>query len=93
MRNIDVSATLERLKAIAAKQAVQNKNRFAGYRLVRVKCDVEMQMDLAFARGEYAIAIDEDPEPNRVRAERFVTVWSKRHQKDTGVRAADVEWL
>ena len=96
MANIDFPATLESLKVIAAKQVAQYpqyRGRFASYRLVRVKSDVKTKMGLAFARGEYAIAIDQDPEPNRVRCEKFITVWSKRNQIDTSVRNSDVEWL
>lgn len=96
MASIDFPATLECLKATAATQVVrypQYKGHFAGYRLVRVKCDVKTKMGLAFARGEYAIAIDRELEPNRVRCEKFITVWSKRNQIDTSVRASDVEWI
>ena len=96
MVNIDFPATLECLKAIAAKQVArypQYKGHFAGYRLVRIKCDVKTKMGLAFARGEFAIAIDRDLEPHRVRCEKFITVWSKRNQIDTSVRSSDVEWI
>ena len=96
MANIDFTATLESLKTVAARQIEQHpqyRGRFASYRLVRIKCDVKTKMGLAFARGEYAIAIDQDPEPNRVRCEKFITVWSKRNQIDTSVRSSDVEWL
>lgn len=96
MATIDLPATLTSLKATAAAQVArypQYKDHFAIYRLVRVKRDVKTKMGLAFARGEYAIAVDQDPEPTRVRCEKFVTVWSKRNQIDTSVRGSDVEWL
>lgn len=96
MATLDLPATLTKLKASAAAQVArhpQYKNHFTGYRLVRLKSDVKAQGGLAFTRGEYAIAIDQDPEPGRVRCEKFVTVWSRRNQGDTSVRGTDVEWL
>lgn len=96
MATIDLSATLTTLKATATAQVArwpQYNGHFSGYRLVRIKCDVKTKMGLAFARGEYAIAIDQDPDPRRVRCEKFITVWSRRNQVDTSVRNSDVEWL
>lgn len=96
MANTDFSATLTNLKTTAASQVArysQYNGHFAGYRLVRIKRDIKTKMGLAFARGEYAIGIDRDQEPGRVRCEKFVTVWSKRNQIDTSVRGSDVEWL
>ena len=92
----DLTTTLTRLKDAAAAHVARNpqyRGHFASYRLVRVKSEVKTKLGLAFARGEYAIANDRDPEPTRVRCEKFVTVWSKRNQADTSVRASDVEWL
>lgn len=96
MANPDFSTTLTSLKTTAAAQVAryrQYNGHFTGYRLVRIKLDIKTKMGLAFARGEYTIGIDRDPEPDRVRCEKFVTVWSKRNQIDTSVRACDVEWL
>jgi len=97
MSNTDLSATLTSLQATASAQVSQHaqyKGRFASYRLVRVKCDVKTKMGLAFARGEFAIAIEKKDElPGLPSSGRFVTVWSRRNQIDTSVRVTDVEWL
>jgi hypothetical protein len=99
MRNlaIDFSATLESLKALAAKQVAQYpqyKGHFTRYRLVRIKCDVKTKAGLAFARGEYAIATEKTDElPNLPSSGKFATVWSRRNQVDTSVRVTDVEWI
>jgi hypothetical protein len=92
----DLSSTLTRLKDAAVAHVARNpqyRGHFASYRLVRVKGEVKTPRGLAFAQGEYAIADDRDPDPGRVRCEKFVTVWSKRNQADTAVRASNVEWL
>jgi len=89
----DMSTTLENLQKLAATQHPQRKDRFERYRLVRLTRDVEVQMSLAFKRGEYALAVDQDMEPGRMRCEKYITVWSRRNKVDTSVRAADVEWL
>jgi hypothetical protein len=95
--NIDLSATLESLRATAVAQVArhpQYKNHFASYRLVRVKNDVKTKAGLAFARGEFAIATEKkDERPDLPSSGRFITVWSRRNQIDTSVRVADVEWL
>lgn len=97
MSSIDLPATLMSLKALAASQVAryaQYKDHFAGYRLVRVKCDVKTKAGLAFARGEFAIATEKkDERPGLPSSGRFVTVWSRRNQVDTSVRISDVEWL
>ena len=94
---IDLHATRESLRAIAAAQVAQYpqyKNHFTGYRLVRVKRDVTTKAGLAFARGEYAIATERKDElPGLPSSGKFVTVWSRRNQVDTSVRVADVGWL
>lgn len=96
MNNIDLPATLKSLKVIAAARVAQYPQyggHFTSYRLVRIKRDVKTKMGLAFTRGEYAIATEQDLTPNRVRCEKFVTVWSRRNEVDTSIRASDVEWL
>jgi hypothetical protein len=93
MQPVDLPATLAHLRSSVAAQAPWHTDRFARYVLVRIKCDIRTKMGLAFTRGEYALAVDQDPAPRRVRCEKFVTVWSRRNQVDTSVRAADVEWL
>jgi hypothetical protein len=97
MSAIDLSATIESLKATAAAQVAQwpqYAGHFASYRLVRVKCDVKTKMGLAFARGEYAIATERRDElPGLPSSGKYVTVWSRRNKADTSVRAPDVEWL
>jgi hypothetical protein len=97
MPNVDLAATLTSLRATAAAQVAQYpqyRGRFAGYRLVRVKCDVKTKMGLAFARGEFAIATEKRDElPGLPSSGRYVTVWSRRNQIDTSVRVTDVEWL
>ncbi|HSX23022.1 MAG TPA: hypothetical protein VLE97_09635 [Gaiellaceae bacterium] len=95
--NVDLSATLESLRATAAAQVArhsQYRNHFASYRLVRIKSDVKTKSGLAFARGEFAIATEKkDERPDLPSSGRFVTVWSRRNQVDTSVRVTDVEWL
>lgn len=97
MSSIDLSATLMNLKATATAQVAQwpqYKNHFAGYRLVRIKCDVKTKAGLAFARGEYALATPKQDElPGLPSSGRFVIVWSRRNRIDTSVRVSDVEWL
>ncbi len=97
MNNVDLSATLQSLKATAAAQVAahpQYKNHFASYRLVRIKCEVKTKAGLAFARGEFAIATEKkDERADLPSSGRFVTVWSRRAQIDTSVRVTDVEWL
>ena len=97
MHNLNLAATLTSLKAIAAAQVSQYpqyKDHFAGYRLVRVTRDVTTKAGLAFARGEYAIAIEkQDDLPGLPSSGKYVTVWSRRTKIDTSVRVADVEWL
>jgi hypothetical protein len=97
MHNVDLTATLTSLKAAAAAQVAQHpqyKNHFAGYRLVRVKCDVKTKAGLAFARGAFAIATEKKDELLGLPSSgRYVTGWSRRNQVDTSVRTADVEWL
>ncbi len=97
MTAIDLQATRESLKSIAAAQVArypQYKNHFTGYRLVRIKCDVKTKAGLAFTRGEFAIATEKKDElPGLPSSGRFVTVWSRRNQIDTSVRVSDVEWL
>lgn len=97
MSSIDLSATLTCLKATATAQVAQYpqyRNHFAGYRLVRIKCDVKTKRGLAFARGEYALATEKKDElPGLPSSGRYVTVWSRRNQVDTSVRVSDVEWL
>jgi len=61
---------------------------------VRIKREVTTKMDLAFKRGEYAIATQPHEEiPRLPSAGRFVTAWSRRNRVDTSVRVTDVEWL
>jgi hypothetical protein len=94
MSNVDLSATLESLKAVAAAQAPQYENHFKGYRLVRVKRDVKTKAGLALTRGEYALATEHRDElPGLPSSGKLVTVWSRRNKADTSVRVADVEWL
>lgn len=97
MNNVDLSATLQSLKATAAAQVAaqpQYKNHFTSYRLVRIKCEVKTKAGLAFARGEFAIATEKKDElPGLPSSGRFVTVWSRRSQGDVNVRVSDVEWL
>ena len=97
MQNVDLTATLESLKAVAATQVAQYpqyKRHFTNYRLVRVKRDVTTKAGLAFARGEFAIATEKKDElPGLPSSGRFVTVWSRRNQVDTSIRVTDVEWL
>lgn len=97
MTAIDLQATRESLKSIAAAQVAkypQYRNHFAGYRLVRIKADVKTKAGLAFTRGEFAIATEKKDElPGLPSSGRHVTVWSRRNQIDTSVRATDVEWL
>ena len=97
MQNIDLSATLKSLLAIAASQVAQYpqyKGHFAKYRLVRVKSEVKTKIGLALARGEFAIATEKTDElPGLPSSGKYVTVWSRRNQIDTSVRVTDVEWL
>lgn len=97
MSNIDLSATMTSLVATATAQVAQYpqyQGHFAGYRLVRIKCDVKTKMGLAFARGEFAIATEKKDElPGLPSSGRYVTVWSRRNRIDTSVRVTDVEWL
>jgi hypothetical protein len=97
MSSIDLSATLTSLKTIATKQVAQwpqYKGHFAGYRLVKITKDVTTKAGLAFKCGEYAIATPyRDELPNLPSSGKFVTVWSRRNQIDTSVRATCVEWL
>jgi hypothetical protein len=97
MHAIDLPATLESLKSIAAAQVAtykQYKNHFTSYRLVRINCDVKTKLGLAFARGEYAIATEHRDElPGLPSSGKFVTVWSRRNKVDTSVRATCVEWI
>ncbi len=97
MSQIDLSATIESLKATAAAQVArypQYRGHFASYRLVRIKSDVKTKAGLAFARGEYAIATERKDElPGLPSSGKYVTVWSRRNSVDTSVRVTDVEWL
>lgn len=97
MPNVDLHATLESLKAIAAAQVAQYRQyaaHFTSYRLVRIKIDVKTKMGLAFARGEFAIATEvRDELPGLPSSGRFVTVWSRRNKIDTSIRTTHVEWL
>lgn len=97
MQNVDLAATLARLKETATAQVAQYpqyRNHFTPYRLVRIKCDVKTKAGLAFARGEFAIATEKKDElPGLPSSGKFVTVWSRRNQIDTSVRVTDVEWL
>jgi len=95
--NIDLQVTLRSLRAIATAQVAQYPqyaNHFANYRLVCIKREVTTKLGLAFARGEFAIAIEKkEAMPNLPSSGKFVTVWSRRNAIDTSVRATDVEWL
>lgn len=95
--NIDLSATLECLRATAIAQVArhpQYKNHFTSYRLVRIKSEIKTKAGLAFARGEFAIATEKKDElPGLPSSGRFATVWSRRNHVDTSVRVTDVEWL
>lgn len=97
MPTLDLSVILMRLKATAMAQVAQHsqyKNHFEHYRLVRLTRDVKTKAGLAFAKGEYAIAIEAvDALPHLPSSGKFVTVWSRRNKMDTSVRVADVEWL
>jgi hypothetical protein len=97
MPDVDLPATLKSLQSIAAAQVAryaQYAGHFTSYRLVRVKSDVKTKAGLAFARGEYAIAIERKDElPGLPSSGKFVIVWSRRNQIDTSVRIVDVEWL
>jgi len=95
MTALDLHATRESLRAIAAEQVSkypQYAGHFKRYCLVRIKSDVTTKMGLAFACGEYAIA-SPVAEPTTWTSEKFVTVWSRKNQIDTSVRSLDVEWL
>lgn len=97
MSSVDLSATLTCLRAAATAQVAQYpqyKDHFTNYRLVRLKREVTTKAGLAFRRGEYALAIEKkDVLPDLPSNGKFVTVWSRRTQVDTSVRATDVEWL
>ncbi len=95
MSDIDLRATREALKAIAAAQMAQYPQytgHFDRYCLVYVKRDVTTKVGLAFVRGEYAIA-SPIAEPTSWTSEKFVTVWSRKNEIDTRIKSADVEWL
>ena len=95
--NIDLPATLRSLLAIATAQVArwpQYAGHFTNYRLVRIKREVTTKAGLAFARGEFAIAIEKkEALPNLPSSGKFVTVWSRRNEVDTSVRTTDVEWM
>lgn len=98
MSATDLATTYQHLLATANTQVSrwpQYKNHFTAYKLIRIKRDVTTKAGLAFARGEYAIAttVRDDELPGLPSSGRFVTVWSRRNQIDTSVRATDVEWL
>ena len=97
MSAIDLDATKESLKAVAAAsvaQYPQYENHFASYRLARIKCDVTTKMGLAFRRGEYVLATEKTDElPGLPSSGKRVLAWSRRNKIDTSVRATDVEWL
>lgn len=95
MTPIDLPATRESIRTIAAAQVAQYPQyagHFDHYCLVLIKRDVETKMGLAFVRGEFAIA-SPVAEPSPWTSEKFVTVWSRRNEIDTSVRSADLEWL
>lgn len=97
MANVDLQATLRHLQSTATQQVAQwpqYAGHFSGYKLVKIKSEVKTKAGLAFARGEYALATKHSNDlPGLPSSGRFVTVWSRRHQIDTSVRATEVEWL
>jgi len=97
MSSVDLSATLDSLRAVAAAQVSrypQYAGHFADYRLVRIRKDVTTKAGLAFRHGEYALATEHRDElPDLPSSGKYVTVWSRRNRVDTSVRVADVEWL
>jgi len=97
MSNVDLPATLVRLRATASTQVAQlpqYKGHFANYRLVRIKNEVKTKLGLAFARAEDENEFEHtDERPDLPSSGKFVTVWSRRNKVDTRVRVADVEWL
>ena len=95
MTTIDTRATLKFLKATAAAQVEQYPqytNHFTNYKLVRIKRDVRTKMGLAFVKDEYAIAVERTADHPLFSnmGSKFLTVWSRRNQCDTSVRASDV---
>ena len=97
MSNVDLNVTLGCLLSTAAAQVAQWPQyigHFAGYKLVRLRCDVKTKCGLAFKRHEYAIAAPfYNAMPALPSSGKFVTVWSRRNKVDTSVRATEVEWI